>query len=104
MKKCQAESATMWRLGRVSTNSRCLANILSFVIQNLTQYIHRTSCTFKNDSQLNMYSSYRKSVLPISEKQCGNIIRKRAYWFKAAVTLSTTPSISERAKGFSMNV
>ena len=29
-----------------------LANIYSFVIQNLTQHVHRTSCTFKNHSRL----------------------------------------------------
>ena len=40
---------------RIQVKFRCLANILGFVLQNLTQYIHHTSCTFKNHSQLNMY-------------------------------------------------
>jgi hypothetical protein len=73
---------------RIKSELRCLLAILT------GQSIHRVV----------LYSRHRKSVLPISVKQCGNIIRKRAYWFKATVTLSTTPSISERAKGFSMNV
>jgi hypothetical protein len=30
----------LWTLLACQANSRCLANILSFVIQNLTQYIH----------------------------------------------------------------
>jgi hypothetical protein len=32
-------------------DSRCLANIYSFVILNLIQGVHLTPCTFRNDSQ-----------------------------------------------------
>jgi hypothetical protein len=41
--KCQAKSTTMWWLGRREMKSNYLANILNFVIQNLTQYILFTS-------------------------------------------------------------
>jgi hypothetical protein len=36
---------------QIYQKSRGLATILSFVIQNLTEYIHCTSCTFRNHSE-----------------------------------------------------
>jgi hypothetical protein len=38
---------------------------LSFVIQNLTQHIHRTSWYFRNYSQPSMDSRHRNSMLPV---------------------------------------
>jgi hypothetical protein len=51
----------MYLLG-VIMDSRLLATIYSSVMQNLTQHIHCTSCTFKNHSQLNMYSRNNQSL------------------------------------------
>jgi hypothetical protein len=39
-------------VGEVELNYIFLANIFSFVIQNLTQHIHCTSWYFKNHSRL----------------------------------------------------
>jgi len=36
----QEKSTTMWRLGGLAITLTLLANILSFAIQKLTQYIH----------------------------------------------------------------
>ena len=41
----------MWQLVIGGLNCRCLANILSFVLQNLTQHIHLQSLYFRNYSQ-----------------------------------------------------
>ena len=41
-----------------------LANILYFVIQNLTQHVHRTSWYFRNGSQPSIDSSNLKSLMP----------------------------------------
>ena len=48
----------------VRRKSNYLANILSFVIQNLTQHIHRTPWTFKNGSRLSIDSRSLQLVLP----------------------------------------
>ncbi len=45
--------------------STLLANIFSFIIQSLTQHVHCTSCTFKNDSQPLIDSRNLQSALLI---------------------------------------
>ena len=45
-------------------NSTFLANIYSFIIQNLIQGVHCTPCTFNNDSQVSMYSRNHPSLMP----------------------------------------
>jgi len=39
----------MWWLGEIKLKCKFLANILSFVIQNLTQHVHCTSWYFRNE-------------------------------------------------------
>ena len=64
-----------------------LATIFSFVIQNLTEYIHRTPCTFKNDSQLKVYRH-----LELSNKKAEPFLTLPRNWFDSYFLKSKTQS------------
>ena len=53
-----AGTYNLWHAYYKKGKSRLLANIYSFVIQNLTQHIHHTPWTFRNDSQPSIDRSY----------------------------------------------
>ena len=92
-----------------TTDTTCLADWSQAYLDHARSMFAEKTYKEKRSMFRNFFK-HIEPTLPVSELKAAMVMdyllkqkESGAYWFKVTVALSTTPSISERAKGFSMN-